>query len=130
MKIVLSDKKTGKTAQIEVQKDREAMLLSKKIGETIDAFPINLEGFKLQITGLSDKSGTPSRKEVEGSRKAKLLLSKGTGLRGGKKGFRARRLVRGNQISADTEQVNTVIVEYGSTPLEQIFKPKEKKQAE
>ncbi|MGI0141168.1 MAG: 30S ribosomal protein S6e [Candidatus Micrarchaeales archaeon] len=127
MKIVYSDKKTGKTGQLEVVKEREAMLLGKKIGETIDGFPADLEGFKLQITGLSDKSGTPSRKEVEGTRKARLLINGGAGLRHAKHGFRARRLIRGNQVSADTEQINTVIVEYGAKPLDQIFKPKEKK---
>ena len=127
MKIVFSDRKTGKTAQIEVPKEKEAMLLGKKIGETIDGSPVDLEGFKLEITGLSDKSGTPSRKEVDGTRKARILLSGGAGLRYTRHGFRARRLIRGRQISVDTEQINTAIVEYGAKPLDQIFKPKEKK---
>ncbi|MDE1762301.1 MAG: 30S ribosomal protein S6e [Candidatus Micrarchaeota archaeon] len=127
MKIVFSDRKTGKTAQLEVAKDKEAMLLGKKIGEQIDGFPISLDGFKFQITGMSDKSGTPSRSEIEGTRKAKLLLSSGAGLRYSKHGYRARRLVRGSQISVDTEQINTFIVEYGAKPLEELFKPKEKK---
>lgn len=130
MKIVLSDKKTGKTAQIEVQKDKEALFLGKKIGDVIDAFPIELDGFKLQITGLSDNSGTPSRMNVEGTRKARLLLSGGAGLKNTKHGFRSRKLIRGNQISTDTSQINTFIVEYGSKPLTEIFKPKEKKAAE
>jgi len=127
MKIVYSDKKTGKTGQVEVVKEREAILMGKKIGETIDGFPAELEGFELQITGLSDASGTPSRKEVDGTRKARLLLSGGAGLRYDKHGFRARRLIRGNMISTDTIQVNTVIVKMGSKPLEELFKPKEKK---
>ena len=127
MKIVYSDKKSGKTAQAEVAKDKEAILMGKKVGEVIDGFIADLEGFKLQITGLSDKSGTPSRKEIEGTRKAKLLLTEGTGLRMKGRGFRARRLVRGNTISVDTEQVNTVITEYGSKPLTELFKPKETK---
>ena len=53
MKIVYSDKKSGKTAQLEVAKDGEAMLIGKKIGEVIEGNVIGLEGFKLQITGLS-----------------------------------------------------------------------------
>lgn len=130
MKIVLSDKKTGKTAQIDVAKEKEAMLLGKKIGDVIDAFPIDLDGFKLQITGLSDVSGTPSRSNVEGTRKARLLVSGGAGIKGAKHGFRARRLIRGNQVSTDTSQINTFIVEYGTKPLTEIFKPKEKKAAE
>ncbi|MDE1824820.1 MAG: 30S ribosomal protein S6e [Candidatus Micrarchaeota archaeon] len=127
MKIVYSDKKSGKTAQAEVAKEKEAMFVGKKMGDVLEGFPIGLEGFKLQITGLSDKSGTPSRAEVEGTRKTRILLKGGPGLKDNRHGNRRRRLVRGNQISTDTEQVNTVIVEYGTRPLEEIFKPKEKK---
>ncbi len=126
MKIVYSDKKTGKTSQAEVAKDKEAMLLGKKMGEIIDGFPAGLDGFKLQITGLSDKMGSPSRREIDGTRKAKPLLGSGVGIRGAKGGFRRRKLVRGNAISVETEQINTIIVEYGSKPAEEIFKAKVK----
>jgi small subunit ribosomal protein S6e len=104
--------------------------MGRKIGEVIEGSVVDLEGFKLQITGLSDKSGSPSRKEIEGTRKAKLLLSGGVGLRKSEKGYRARRLVRGNTVSTDTEQINTVILEYGSKPLEEVFKQKEKEPKE
>ncbi len=125
MKIVYSDRKTGKTAQAEVQPEKESLLIGNGIGDTIDGSVIGLDAYKLQITGLSDKSGTPSRKEIEGSRKTyAFLLSK----KGAKKGIRVRRLVRGRVISQDTEQINTVIVEYGTKPVEEIFKPKEKKE--
>jgi hypothetical protein len=33
-------------------------------------------------------------------------------------------MVRGNTIAPDTVQINTVIVEYGSIPVEEIFKSK------
>ena len=127
MKIVFSDKKTGKTAQMEVPKDMEATLLGKKIGDVLDGFSVGLEGFKLQVTGLSDTSGTPSRMGVEGTRKARLLLSGGAGIKYSKHGFRARKLIRGNQISADTMQINTFITEYGAKPLTELFVPKPKK---
>lgn len=128
MKIVFSDKKTGKTAQADVPKEKESMLMGKRIGEVIDGFAANLEGFKLQITGLSDKGGAPSRKEIEGTRKVRVLLGGRHGLGKKSAGYRARKLVRGNTISADTEQVNTVIAEYGTKPMEELFKPKEKKE--
>ncbi|MDE1845701.1 MAG: 30S ribosomal protein S6e [Candidatus Micrarchaeota archaeon] len=127
MKIVFSDKKSGKTAQLEVPKDIEGTLLGKKIGDVVDGFAVGLEGFKLQITGLSDTSGTPSRMNVEGTRKAALLLSGGAGIRHAKHGFRARKLVRGNQITNDTQQINTFITEYGAKPLTELFVPKPKK---
>ena len=128
MKLVYSDRKSGKTGEMEVPKDKESMLAGKAMGETMEGALVGLDGFKLQITGLSDKSGSPSRAEVEGTRKATPLLSNGPGVRHPKKGFRVRRLVRGNIISTDTAQVNTVITEYGSKPLEELFKPKEKKE--
>ncbi len=122
MKIVYSDRKTGKTAQAEVPKEKEAMLLGNAIGDIIDGSVIGLEAYKLQITGLTDKAGTPSRKDLEGSRKAyAYLLDKKLG----KKGLRKRKLVRGKVIAADTEQINTVIVQYGTKPVEELFKPKE-----
>ncbi|MGC8623348.1 MAG: 30S ribosomal protein S6e [Candidatus Micrarchaeia archaeon] len=125
MKIVYSDKKTGKTAQAEVLKDREAMLIGKRIGDEVDGSAIDLPGFKLKITGMSDKSGIPSRPEIEGTAKRYILAAKSK-LKSNR-GMRVRRLVRGNAISTDTEQVNTVITEYGQKPLEELFKPKEKK---
>lgn len=127
MKLVFSDKKTGKTAQVEVPKDREGLLLGRQMNDVVDGSVGGLDGFKLQITGLSDSAGSPSRPEVEGTRKAKPLIANGPGMKHPKKGFRSRRSVRGNTISADTAQVNTVITEYGTKPLEELFKPKEKK---
>ncbi len=123
MKVVYSDKKSGKTAQADVAKESEAMLLGKKIGDVIE-----WNGLKLQITGLSDNMGAPSRREIEGTRKAHPLLSSGPGLRKGSHGYRARRMIRGDTISADTAQVNTFIVDFGKASAEELFKPKEKKE--
>ncbi len=126
MKLVYSDKKTGLTAQAEIPKDRESILMGKIIGDIIDGSIAGLDAYKLQITGLSDKTGAPSRKAIDGSRKSFSLLGGGVGIRNAKKGYRARRLVRGNAISADTEQVNAVITEYGTKPAADIFPKKEK----
>jgi small subunit ribosomal protein S6e len=127
MKLVYSDKKTGKTAQVDVPKDRENTLVGIEMGQVIDGSVAGLDGFKLQITGLSDSAGAPSRAEIEGTRKARPLIASGPGVRHPSKGFRARRSIRGRTISADTAQVNTVITEYGAKPIEELFKPKEKK---
>jgi small subunit ribosomal protein S6e len=127
MKIVYSDKKSGKTSQAEVPKEFEAMVIGKKIGEQVEGSAIKLDGMKLQITGLTDNTGSPSRREIDGTRKAWPLLSNAPGIRHAKHGYRARRLIRGNTISADTAQINTIIVEMGTHTAEQLFKPKEKK---
>ncbi len=126
MKIVYSDKKSGKTAQVEVPKDHEPMLLGKKIGETIDGGVVGMDGYKLQITGLSDTMGAPSRREVDGTRKVYMLIANGPGIVGAKKGKRMRRLIRGNTVSADTGQINTLIVEYGTKSAEELFPKKAK----
>jgi small subunit ribosomal protein S6e len=128
LKIVYSDKKTGKTAQSEVPKEKEALLIGKKMKEQIDGSIIGIEGYKLEITGLSDTTGAPSRSEIDGTRKAWPLLSSGPGIRKPSKGERRKRIVRGNTISIDTEQINAVIVEYGPTPIEELFKKKEQAQ--
>ncbi|MEM3839376.1 MAG: S6e family ribosomal protein [Candidatus Micrarchaeaceae archaeon] len=127
MKIVYSDRKSGKTSQAEVPKEFEGMVIGKKIGEQIEGSVIKLDGIKMQITGLTDNTGASSRREIDGTRKAWPLLSSPPGIRKAKHGYRARRLIRGNTVSADTAQVNTVIVEMGSYTAEQLFKPKEKK---
>ncbi len=129
MKLVFSDKKTGKTAQVDVPKDSEGKLIGKVINEVIDGSVGGLDGYRLQITGMSDSAGAPSRPEIEGTRKAKVLISSGPGVGRVKKGFRSRRSVRGNTVSADTVQVNTVITEYGTKPVEELFKPKKKEAA-
>jgi small subunit ribosomal protein S6e len=106
------------------------MLIGKKMGDVVEGALVGLDGYTLRITGLSDKTGAPSRKEIEFSRKAFVLLSGGPGIRNSKGGRRIRRLIRGNTISVDTEQINTVIEQYGAKGADEIFPkkaPKEEK---
>ena len=76
---------------------------------------------ELEITGGSDSSGFPMRKDVSGPRRVGVILSSGTGFRKQGKGVRAKRNVRGNIISDQIVQVNTKVVVAGSKPLEEIF---------
>ncbi len=128
MKIVYSDPKTGRTGQAEVPADRSATLMNMKIGEQIDGSIVGLTGYKLKITGGSDNSGFPMIKGVEGTRKAHVLSS--VAMSGRSRGMQKRKSVRGNTTSADTMQINTVIVEYGERPITDILpeKVKEKKE--
>jgi small subunit ribosomal protein S6e len=80
MKLVYSDRKSGKTGELEVPKDKESLVIGKMMGEVLEGMIVGLDGFKLQITGLSDNSGSPSRAEIEGTRKAMPLLSNGPGV--------------------------------------------------
>jgi small subunit ribosomal protein S6e len=123
MIIVYSDPKTGKTNQVKIDEEKAKMLIGKKIGDTIDGTIIGAPGYKLLITGGTDNSGFPLRKDVEGVKKVKVLIKK-------KKGIRVRKTVRGNTISNDTVQVNTKIIEYGELPVEELFRKKEEKKEE
>jgi small subunit ribosomal protein S6e len=112
---------------MELQQDRSVMFVNKKIGEIIDGTAIGLTGYKLKITGGSDNSGFPLNGSVEGPKKTTLLQR---GDKSGKKsGDYKRMTVRGNTVSADTEQINVIIVEYGEKPIDEVLPKKEKAEA-
>ena len=126
MKIVYSDPKTGKSAQLVVEGDKAVALLNSKINDIIEGDTIGLPGYKLKITGGSDNSGFPLMKGIGGAIKTSVLRKVATS--GRNNGMHERLTVRGSTISSDTVQVNTMIVEYGSTPVSELF-PEKKKEA-
>ena len=130
MKIVIADQKSGKSYGLEVPKDRESSLLGKKIGDKVEGGALGAEGYELQITGGSDASGFPMRRDVSGPRRVGVVLSSGTGFRTKGKGTREKRNVRGNIISDQIVQVNSKVVQAGSKPLAELFPAaaKEKKE--
>ena len=132
MKIIINDVKTGNSFQKEVERNRESLLLGKKIGAEIDGGIIGLEGYKLVIAGGSDKDGTPMRGDIAGQKKTSAVIGRGCGARGLAKGARVKKRVCGNTVSANIVQVNARIKDYGSKPLNELGftpKPKEAKTA-
>lgn len=103
-KLTVSDTK-GKSVTKELKDDDANQLLALEIGSELDAVAVGLSG-KLQITGGSDKSGVPMRKDVHGAARKYVLLSKGVGLQDAETGQRVRKLIRGNQISEEIYQIN------------------------
>ena len=67
------------------------------------------------------------RKELQGTRLKKLLISKSQGFRPKDKGVRRRKSVRGNTISPDIVQINMRITDYGSKPIEDALKQVDEK---
>ena len=124
MKIVYSDPKSGRTAQAELGKDKAGLVLNYKIGDTIDGGIIGLTGCKLKITGGSDNSGFPLERSIQGTIKTRTSRITATGRSAGKPKMQT---VRGNMVSTDVEQLNTVITEYGEKGVDEIF-PKAAKQ--
>lgn len=96
--------------QIRVSDPVASRLIGLKIGDKIDGRLIGFPNITLEIRGGSDLAGFPMRADVEGSVKKYLLLSAGPGYRPKEKGERRRKLVRGNTISSELVQINTVIV--------------------
>lgn len=113
-KIIISDRK-GRTIAQEL-KDRTAQpLLGTKVGTIIDSSIVGIAGGKLKITGGSDRSGTPMRPDVHGGVKKYVLLSTGVGNRSE---ARVRKLVRGNMVTEEIYQLNTMLIE-GTLPEKQ-----------
>jgi small subunit ribosomal protein S6e len=110
-KVVVSDPKTGKSIQVQT---KDESLIGKKIGDIIDGSIINLDGYKLRITGGSGFEGAPMVNFVEGMNKKYAWYNEN-------KKIRVKKLVRGNTISPEIVQINTKIEEYGNKDFNQIY---------
>ncbi|MDR3102214.1 MAG: 30S ribosomal protein S6e [Methanocalculaceae archaeon] len=124
-KVVLSDPKTGLSYKIAATGAAAGALLGKKIGTEVDGSPFGLNGYKIIITGGSDKAGTPARPDLPGNGRRNLLLSDGFGFHAKHNGQRERKGQRGNEIAADFVQVNAKISIYGEKPITEIMAPAE-----
>ncbi len=122
MKLVIADTKTGKSHKVELDAGKAKPLNGMKMGDVVDGALLGLAGYKMVITGGTNKEGFPMRKDVAGMERAHPLLAGGTGFRPHEKGERRRKTVRGNTIGEDIAQLNLKITEYGQQPL-----PEEKK---
>ncbi|ABN69931.1 SSU ribosomal protein S6E [Staphylothermus marinus F1] len=95
--------------QIRINDDRTKLLIGLKIGDEFDGSIVGLKNVKLKIRGGSDNSGFPMRPDVMGGVKKRVLLSGPPGFHPREKGERRRKMIRGNTITEDIVQINTVI---------------------
>ena len=100
----------AKAWQVAVTGQAAESLVGLKIGDTFDGGIVGLPGYRLLIRGGSDNSGFPMLPSIPGPVKKKVLLSGPPGFHPREKGERRRKTVRGNTISHDIVQINTVIV--------------------
>ncbi len=100
----------AKAWQIALGDPAASQLIGLKIGDTFDGALVGLPGYRLKIRGGSDNSGFPMLPSIPGPVKKKALLSGPPGFHPREKGERRRKTVRGNTISHDIVQINTVIV--------------------
>ncbi|MFH1055917.1 MAG: 30S ribosomal protein S6e [Candidatus Altiarchaeota archaeon] len=119
-KVVVSDPKTGKSYQVDVKEEQAKKIRGKKIGESFEGTIANLPGYKLEITGGSDKSGFPMKEGLHSSKAMRILIGKGVGFKA-EKGHRARRRLHGEVVGDQIVQVNTKVVEHGAKSIESIL---------
>jgi len=123
-KAVIADPKSGKTYKRDIAGQFANALVGRKLGEEIDGLFAGLPGFKLVITGGSDKDGFPMRRDIPGPRRRRILLSGGVGFHPPRSGMRKKKTVRGNTISPDTLQLNLKITVRGPKSIEDAFTEK------
>ena len=111
--------------QLEVEAAESKKLVGLKIGDNFDASMVGLNGYTLKITGGSDKNGFPMKKDVEGPRRIKSLLSGGVGFNPKRDGQRRRKTVRGNTISDDIVQINVIVDQKGEKNIDELLKSEE-----
>ena len=126
-KLVLSDAKDGKAYNVSVSGGSANAFIGKRVGDEVDGSPVGLGGYKMKITGGSDRNGNPMRGDLPGMARKRLLLSGGIGFHPRLEGERRRKMVRGNEITPDFVQVNAAVTAYGEKPLGEYFKKGEEK---
>lgn len=128
LRIVISDPKTGKSVQREVKEEHRKPFHGLRLGDKVRGELMDLTGFEFTLTGGSDDSGFPMRKDVQGFAKKQILAAKGVGIRENlKNGLKIRKTVAGNTVGPQTAQLNLKIEKAGK---ENIFPKKEAAKAE
>lgn len=120
-KVVLSDQKSGRSFKVDVGGGAAGALIGKRIGDEVDAGIFGLQGYRMVITGGSDRNGTPARRNLPFAGRRKILLSGGAGFKPRREGQRRRKTIRGNEITADFVQINARIIQYGEKSLDELF---------
>ncbi len=129
-KLSIGNPKTKKTYKKDIAGDEAKEFLGKKIGEKVSGSKIGFTGYEFEITGGSDSSGFPMRKDVNGSGRKKVLITKSVGNRKNRKGMRVRKSVAGNTVFTKTTQINLKVLKEGKAPLDGEEAPAEEDKTE
>jgi len=130
-KVVVSDPKSGRAYNVDASGGAAGSIVGKRIGDEIDAATLGMAGYKILITGASDRTGTTAKKGLPGAGRKKLLLAGGIGFHPGMDGERRRKTVRSSEITADFVQINAQVTAYGEKKLDELFpKVESEKKAE
>ena len=110
-KIIISDPVDGTSQSMELDETQAVPMIGRKLGEIIDGAAVKMSGYKLKITGGSDKDGFPMRPNIHGGVRVGAILSEGVGFHSSEKGERKRKTLRGNVITEAIVQVNMKVIE-------------------
>ncbi|MCX6665418.1 MAG: 30S ribosomal protein S6e [Euryarchaeota archaeon] len=127
-KVVVNDEKGGKSYPISVSGHHANSLIGKKLGDEVDGIFVSLPGYKLQITGGTDKDGFPLRQDIPGTGRRRLLLSYSIGYKPSENGKRKKKSVRGNTIGQDVVQINMKVTKSSGKPIDQLITSEKKEE--
>ncbi len=117
----VGDPDSGKTFPVTVEGQHANVLVRKRIGDEVDGMFLGLPGYKVEITGGTDRDGFPMRPEFQQAGRKKVLVSKSIGFKPKDKGVRKKRAFRGNEISPEITQINCRITQRGPKPVAQLL---------
>jgi small subunit ribosomal protein S6e len=130
IKLAIGSKEEKKVFKHIVSGADAEKLFGKKIGDKFRGEIIGLNGYELEITGGSDSSGFPMRKDIDGPGRKKIVVVKSLGFNSDRKGQRKRRSLRGNTISDQIAQINCKVVKAGKDKIAKLLGTTEETSAE
>jgi small subunit ribosomal protein S6e len=125
-KIVVSDPKSKRAGQFDVDQSKASALIGKRIGDEFDGGIAGFNGYTLRITGGTDKDGFAMHAGMRGAGRRQALLIGKPCFYPGMQGQRKRKTVCGSTISDSIVQINARIEKYGEKPFEELAPKKEK----
>lgn len=128
MYAVICDPKTGKAYGKKLEGNH--FFTGKRLFATVALDEIGLNGYEGEITGGSDKTGTPMKFDVEGTGRKRIFVQHGFAMRDTRKGLRRRISVRGNTVADDVHQLNIRLTKMGTSSLAELFPEAAAKQQE
>ncbi|MGH7322211.1 MAG: 30S ribosomal protein S6e [Candidatus Rokuibacteriota bacterium] len=126
-KVNVGDPETKKTYPVTVTGAHANVLVRKKIGDEVDGMFLGLPGYKVSITGGSDKDGFAMRPELPGAARKRILVTESVGFHPAERGVRRKKAFRGSEIGPNILQINVRVTARGPKPIEELVKKEEKK---
>ncbi len=109
--LIVSNPADGTSQRVEIDDQQLRALYGTRIGQVVEGAVADMKGYRIKLTGGTDKDGIPMRPDVHGSAKARIILSGGVGYKPKDKGEKKRKVVRGNTVNAEIAFLNFTVVE-------------------